>query len=211
MKTYPINEAFCSLQGEGFWAGAKRVFLRFQGCNLKCSIDGDEGFDCDTEFTSGNKMTFVEISQMVQKMWSDEPHVVLTGGEPLLHLDYDFFDQAHKHGWTCYIETNGTRSLMEGWPDGKIPFPLPWVSCSPKTAEHSLRVGTDIIDELRYVRNHTQSIPRPALDAEHYWLSPAWSDDRDERDHNLQHCIKLVKQNPGWRLSVQQHKQWKVQ
>ena len=37
-----INEIFYSLQGEGFHTGTPAVFIRFSGCNLKCSF-------CDTQ------------------------------------------------------------------------------------------------------------------------------------------------------------------
>ncbi len=33
-----INEIFYSLQGEGYHTGTPAVFIRFSGCNLKCSF-----------------------------------------------------------------------------------------------------------------------------------------------------------------------------
>lgn len=202
--TYLINECFKSLQGEGIYAGAARVFLRFSACNLTCSADNDAGFDCDTEFTSGTKMSWDEVKHMVELAWSNSysPQVVLTGGEPLLQVDEHFVKQAHDAGWDLYVETNGTQTSSQ------LPESV-WVSVSPKTAEHTLSVAR--ADELRYVRNHTQAIPKPRLKADYYFLSPAWSDDEQEMELNLRHCIKLVRQNPKWRLSVQQHKLWRVQ
>ncbi|KKL89701.1 hypothetical protein LCGC14_1912030 [marine sediment metagenome] len=64
-KTYMINEIFYSLQGEGMRAGTANVFVRFSGCNMRCrkeaADDSPGGFDCDTEFVSGRRMTLEEI------------------------------------------------------------------------------------------------------------------------------------------------------
>lgn len=33
-----INEIFYSLQGEGYHTGIPAIFVRFSGCNMKCSF-----------------------------------------------------------------------------------------------------------------------------------------------------------------------------
>ena len=45
-----ISEIFCSIQGEGVFAGVPSVFLRTNGCNLRCCFAG--GSICDTAYTS---------------------------------------------------------------------------------------------------------------------------------------------------------------
>lgn len=201
-KTYRVNEIFATLQGEGHRAGSANIFVRFSGCNLTCSADSKEEngqLDCDTEFASGRSMTADEIAAEVYEASPIMKWIVFTGGEPGLQLDEALLDVLKERGpYQFAVETNGTQTL---------PGPLHWICVSPKTAEHTLRVG--FAHELKYVRHAGQAIPRPSLKAEHKFISPAWAPGGLQRA-DLEWCIKLVKENPEWRLSIQQHKVWKV-
>lgn len=208
MKKYAINEIFYSIQGEGMRAGTANVFVRFAGCNLQCRADGEAGFDCDTEFTSHRILTADQIVSEVESLSKTEPGakllpfclwVVLTGGEPALQIDEELIAALHKAGYLLAIETNGTKLLPVG---------IDWICCSPKTAEHTLKMIR--VNEIKYVRRKGQAIPCPLLDADHKLISPAVQPDGSILPEDLAWCIELVKENPTWRLSVQQHKQWGV-
>jgi len=74
-----ISEIFHSVQGEGLLLGVPSVFVRTSGCNLRCRW-------CDTPYASwnpeGEDITLEEIVRRVSAY--DCPHVVLTGGEPMV-------------------------------------------------------------------------------------------------------------------------------
>lgn len=133
-KTYGVNEIFMAPQGEGVRVGTINVFVRFQGCNLQCSSDGEAGFDCDTDFVSGRKMTLIELWEATLKTGGPTipmestvgknkylgrqawlipacKWLVLTGGEPGLQVDDEFCDFFHSLGMKLAIETNGTVKL----------------------------------------------------------------------------------------------------
>ena len=196
---YKINEIFYSIQGEGARAGTPNVFIRFSDCDLTC------GF-CDTEFKSGKEMTAKEIvSEVLELMPHKGPacsSVILTGGEPSLQYDKELADLFKAMEIYVAIETNGNNALKA---------PVDWISCSPKVADHVVAKNFPKgVDELRYVRHPGQSIPDCSLiAARRRFLSPQFDGDRLNRD-SLTHCIKLVKENPHWELSVQQHKFWGV-
>jgi organic radical activating enzyme len=88
------------------------------------------------------------------------------------------------------------------------------VVLSPKIAEHvilkkwELRNGYHC-DELRWVRHEGQSIPNTQIKAKEYYISPH-SDGLELNEKNINHCIKLCMENPTWKLSLQQHKTWKI-
>ena len=205
MKKYVVNEIFYSIQGEGMRTGTANVFVRFTGCNMKCSVEpgpkSPGGFDCDTEFESGAKMTTDEINEravaaslgMSKCQW-----MILTGGEPALQVDVPFCLAMHAHGWKLAIETNGSK---------QIAAPIEWVTVSPKVAEHAIRQTK--ADEVKYVRGYGQGIPKTAVRADNYLISPAFNGIEVDREA-LMWCIRLVKENPIWRLSPQLHKGWNV-
>lgn len=198
-KLYRVNEVFFSLQGEGVRAGTPNVFVRFSGCNLACRSDAPMGFDCDTEFESGSDLSAEQIVAMAGTLAQECKNVIFTGGEPALQLDQEIvgaFDNWHKA-----IETNGT--IDNPWIKR-----LDWVCVSPKTAEHTLKVLE--ADEVKYVRRIGQAVPEPAVKARYKIISPAFEPGGALDRRTLEYCIQLVKGNPSWRLSMQQHKFWGV-
>jgi organic radical activating enzyme len=197
MDRYLVNEIFYSLQGEGVRAGTPSFFLRLAKCNLACKVE-THGFDCDTEFESGRWMTLPEILDELRQLSEKCEWIVLTGGEPALQVDREMIDALHAAGYKLAIETNGSLEL----PDG-----IDWITVSPKVAEHAIRQKK--AHEVKYVRGYGQAVPRTVVEAEHYLISPAFEGDQlDAR--TLDWCVRLCKENPPWRLSVQQHKVWKV-
>ena len=77
-----IKEIFSSIQGEGPLVGYKQLFIRFCGCNLNCNY-------CDTDFELNFSKDFSaeEILEVINKN-TDCHSVSLTGGEPLLQVDF---------------------------------------------------------------------------------------------------------------------------
>jgi organic radical activating enzyme len=117
-----VNDIFYSLQGEGRNTGRAALFVRFAGCNLKCSF-------CDTDFASYHELSedYIMAELVVRCMdlglTNEKPMVVLTGGEPTLQVDEDFVDLLHEEDFYVAMESNGI-----------LPAPrnLDWLTVSPK-------------------------------------------------------------------------------
>ena len=103
-------EIFHSLQGEGVNIGAATVFLRLAQCNLACSW-------CDTKYTWDwdNYRYEDEVMTLPVEEVRDAvlaygcPHLVITGGEPLLQQRElaSLAAELRQSGFFCEVETNG--------------------------------------------------------------------------------------------------------
>ncbi|WP_455672185.1 7-carboxy-7-deazaguanine synthase QueE [Phocaeicola sp.] len=173
-----INEIFYSLQGEGYHTGVPAVFIRFSGCNLKCSF-------CDTEHEEGEMMSDEEIVEEVTLFPAST--VIFTGGEPGLWIDEALVDALHRAGKYVCVETNGTCVL----PDN-----IDWVTCSPKEGGE-LRLNR--MDEVKVVYQGQDVSAFLDLPARHYFLQPCSCTNTEE-------VIGYILKHPEWRLSLQTHK-----
>lgn len=139
----PINELFYSLQGEGKFAGVPSVFIRTSGCNLRCWF-------CDSYHTSWEpeyaQMSIDEIIAEVESF--NAKHVVLTGGEPLLHeQSVTLLEELDAQGYHTTVETNGTIYREA---------PIDLASISPKLASSTPTPDKDPTGQGEWEERHEQ-------------------------------------------------------
>ena len=80
MDRYRIAEIFSSINGEGVLAGQLAVFIRFCGCNLRCSF-------CDTTWANEPDCPrrILDTDQIIREISASGIRLVtITGGEPLI-------------------------------------------------------------------------------------------------------------------------------
>ena len=128
-----LTEQFFSIQGEGKYAGVPSYFLRTGGCNLNCPgfgaeyvVDGEVRLGCDTYFavdrSYAKSWTKVDdataLIETLQKEFDTigyKPHMVITGGEPLMyHSDATFYAVIAwlvEEGIHITFETNGSVEI----------------------------------------------------------------------------------------------------
>jgi organic radical activating enzyme len=189
-----INDIFYSLQGEGHNTGRAAVFIRFAGCNLRCSF-------CDTEFDTYREISDEQILEAISQY--PARFVVLTGGEPTLQVDEAFVELLHQHGYEVAMESNGTRPAPQN---------LDWLTVSPKVRSEKLEVKSEkLADELKVVFDETTA-PESYLSllTSHFspllFLQPCDTGDAARNETIVARCVEYIKEHPWWRLSLQTHK-----
>lgn len=130
MLTAPVDEVFASVQGEGPLVGQRHVFVRFIGCDLRCAYcdtpeavkqqDGDHR-PCRVQSAPGsfdredrrNPLSADQLTGACERLRLSGPSVPvvsLTGGEPLLHLEFLLqWLPEMRRSWRIYLETNGVQ------------------------------------------------------------------------------------------------------
>lgn len=107
---FKVVELFDSIEGEGKRCGRPATFIRFAGCNLRCSY-------CDTAYALFGeeeecKYTEMSLDDILEK--DLKKCITLTGGEPLLTEGIDrLADELLARGHEINIETNGAADIME--------------------------------------------------------------------------------------------------
>lgn len=104
-----ITEKFLSIDGEGPTSGELAVFVRFCGCNLRCSW-------CDTVYsfdTCAETLTPKEIYEYIKSQ--NVTNVTLTGGEPLIQQGIgELLEILDADAQLCvHVETNGAVNAEE--------------------------------------------------------------------------------------------------
>ena len=190
----PVMEQFYTIQGEGFNTGRAAYFIRLGGCDVGCVwCDVKESWDADAH----PRQTIAALVAAA----SAHPgrHVVVTGGEPLMHNCLPLTKALQEAGFKTWIETSGAHPLSGNWD---------WICVSPKKFKAPLPEVLAHADELKIIvfnesdfkwaEEHAALVPETTR----LYLQPEWS----RAARMTPALIEYVKANPRWQVSLQTHK-----
>lgn len=190
---YPVVEMFHSIQGEGFWSGENAFFIRLAGCDVFCPW-------CDQKETWMMKkyplLTLANIKNNLINI--NTKHIIITGGEPLLHDLFPLTKMLKNLGYKTHIETSGAHPFS-----GEFD----WVTFSPKPYKLPKENIYNYVSELKVVINDEKDLIFAESEAEKLshnipkYLQPQWKNSASQ-----QLIFNYILHHPQWRLSLQTHK-----
>jgi 7-carboxy-7-deazaguanine synthase len=197
--TYPVMEAFYTLQGEGNHSGRAAYFIRLGGCDVGCVwCDVKDSWDASKHPTKTVEEIVAEAKREIGNT-GVLPIIVITGGEPLMHDLTALTDALHKEGFYINIETSGSSPLSGN---------LDWICLSPKKFKaplpevlpeaHELKVVVFNKSDFTWAEKYAAEVsPTCKL-----YLQTEW----DKRLQMTPLIVDYIKANPQWQLSIQSHK-----
>jgi 7-carboxy-7-deazaguanine synthase len=203
LTSYRLAEVFDTVQGEGAQVGQRMVFVRLSGCNLWNGLEegrksgkGDCAAWCDTDFRPRLTMTADELLSAMDALWpSGDRWCCLTGGEPLLQVRPELLLHLRDAGWRIAVETNGTVDVDLALADHLTVSPKKGGALALKDC-HALKVvlpgGWSDADLAEMTARYAGA----ALFVQPQFGNPS----------AVQECLRVIKRDSRWRLSVQSHK-----
>jgi len=207
---FPVADLFHTIQGEGSLAGVPSVFVRLAGCPVGCPW-------CDTKQAwSAEGFPRLTVERITERVASYKcRHVVVTGGEPLVHPRIgSLIDRFHDGGLHVTIETAGIVyrrlrcQLLSLSPklDGEAPTFGNWFKPAvirrliAAAADYQLKFVVrsrrdvqqvlDAIERMEFIdRDRVMLMPRAATKAAYLRLAPAvagWA-----LAHGLRFCPRI--------------------
>lgn len=169
-KTYPVVEVFGpTIQGEGWVAGLPTYFVRFGGCDYRCSwCDSLHAVLPTLVRENATKLTAGQIDRILGEPLQAE-WVTLSGGNPAMLDLGPLVTRFHRRGLKVAVETQGSR--FKPWlakVDHLTVSPKP--PSSGEATERNAKAFAEFMDDLAISR-------RP--DATRYSLKVVAFDEQD--------------------------------
>lgn len=227
---------FCRFAGCNIWSGREEDREK-SAPNGMCALWCDTDFR-GTDGVNGGKYTLDELVKKIDeigqftKRWEEKSYthgvvknrfrtikgvVAFTGGEPLLQLDNELVAKLRLEGIDVCVETNGTRDISKiietnTYASVKGKGDL-WITVSPKPpaqVHDSLYICG--VNEVKVVLDEENMDPKEYenIPADCYYVQPLDSKDETQNRANLDKVLAYVMLRPKWRISSQNHKDWRL-
>lgn len=190
LPSWKVNEVFYSIQGEGKHTGMPAVFIRLAGCRMNCPF-------CDTKyaFQTGEAWDEARLTRELKKYPCNT--VIVTGGEPTEQNAPALFAALKNAGYEIHLETNGSIDTDVSLVDFVCVSPKKYVSAEMLKKADVIKIvvgqDTDLADLQKYYAYEN--------DKTQIYLQP-----ESNKQENIDLCVKLLKEHPSARLSLQMHK-----
>jgi len=158
---YALNDLHPAIQSTGRFAGTPAIFIQLQGCDVRCAwcnvpetwqLVSQPNPDWKRPLSRWSDATVTDVVAACAKF--RQRHVVVTGGEPLLHDVRGLIEALQSCGYVVQLETSGTRPIPA--------LPNVWVTVAPKFVLHRPLISEALrrADEIVFPLIDKCSLPR---------------------------------------------------
>lgn len=188
--SWKVSEIFYSIQGEGRHTGMPAVFVRLSGCSMNCPF-------CDTKYAFDNGTEMDANTLLAELKKYPAKAVIITGGEPAEQDLPALIALLKAHGYAVHLETNGAHDCDVSQADFVCVSPKKYVSPEMLKKADIIKIvvgqETDLTDLEKYYAYENAKTQ--------IYLQP-----ESNKQENIDLCVKLLKNHPSARLSLQTHK-----
>lgn len=215
-----IAEIYAGIEGEGLRIGTPQIFIRSQGCSIKCKY-------CDSSYTwdesKGKDLSPEEILVALKKNNYSLDVVSITGGNPLEQSDiYQLVDLLDRNNYYVNIEVSGQEWNHDVY--RKVDF----ISCDIKTPSSGVVCNLENIkkilskfdyktqikcvaadkEDLNYICNNYRVLSKDKSIDVNMIITPCWPEKQKEFDVKFYKVIqkKLLEEKLPIKVIIQQHK-----
>jgi len=166
------------------------VFIRLAGCSMNCPF-------CDTKYAFQTGEAWDEARLLAELKKYPCKAVIVTGGEPTEQDAPALFAVLKNAGYEIHLETNGSINTDVSLADFVCVSPKKYVSPEMLQKADVIKIvvgqNTDLEDLKKYYAYENAKT--------HIYLQP-----ESNKQENIDLCVKLLKEHPSARLSLQTHK-----
>lgn len=215
-----IAEIFAGIEGEGVRIGVPQVFVRTQGCSIRCKF-------CDSQFTwPGDKGKELSPDQVLLTLEKNAPSlkvVSITGGNPLEQKDIvEVVSLLSRKGYWMNIEATGQDYNSE------VFRLVDFISCDIKTPSSGVKANIKTVkkilgkydyktqvkcvvkdkSDLNFVCSTYEDLMKDRKLELKMIVTPCWSEDQQDVNKDTLKLVqkRLFDEGLPIRVIVQQHK-----
>lgn len=193
------NPIFLTVQGEGELMGEPMVFLRLAGCSVGCQ-------GCDTNYNEHRTASAKDIVREIASLSNPRNWVWITGGEPADQELDELVTELRRGKFYIALATSGHKQL----PRSYEPYAVDFLSVSPHNPQRWCHFHGNELKLVPGLNGYRLESFAKIIDSGAHWFGKRYVSPCIGKPETVEECVEWVMKRPGWLMTCQAHKQWRI-